>query len=163
MFVVVPVKSGNPCNVNEVLLTILETFLTSWDVPFVKAIKSPTARSVVNVVPVPETVSLVVLNDTLPVMFAELLYKKTLSPCWNWPLILSSVKYSIGWLSYCTVPEPCLNSALLKLNFNDSERTGSHCPGPSDVVTHNVPSKPPVVICLPVNVSGWPSSLTHTL
>ena len=39
-----------------------------------------------NVEPVPVTVSLVVENATLPVMFAALLYTNALSPCSNVPL-----------------------------------------------------------------------------
>ena len=78
------------------LLMTFDTFLTSCEVPFVRAMKSPTARSVVKVVPVPVTVSLVVLNDTLPVMFALLANLKTLSPCWKLRLILLRLNNSNG-------------------------------------------------------------------
>ena len=62
------------------LLAIAVTFLTECDVPFVNAMKLPTAKSVLNVLPVPVTVSLVELNETLPVMLALLSYTHTRSP-----------------------------------------------------------------------------------
>ena len=79
------------------MFAIAVTFLTEWDVPFVRAMKLPTAKSVEKAVPVPVTVSLVELNATLPVMFAPLSYLKILSPCVKLPLILDSVKNSISW------------------------------------------------------------------